>query len=72
MHEKNISHRPYELPCSSVWGYTGMFPGYQTFGAATQDGGGSLAMMATATEVSDQANEALVEAQELAACRALG
>ena len=62
----------YELPCGSVWGHTGMFPGYQTFGAATQDGGGALAMMVTATEVSDQANEALVEAQELAACRALG
>jgi hypothetical protein len=29
-------------------------------------------MMATATDVSEQANEALVEAQELAACRALG
>jgi D-alanyl-D-alanine carboxypeptidase len=62
----------YELPCGSVWGHTGSFPGYQTFGAATQDGSGALAMMATATDVSEQANEALVEAQELAACRALG
>ena len=48
-----------------------MFPGYQAFGAATEDGGGTLAMMATVTDVSDQANEVLVE-EELAACRALG
>jgi len=29
-------------------------------------------MMANATEISEQANEGLVYAQELAACRALG
>jgi hypothetical protein len=29
-------------------------------------------MMANATEISEQANEALVDAQELAVCRALG
>jgi len=48
------------------------FPGHQAFGAATPDGCGALAMMANATEISEQANEALVYAQELAACRALG
>ena len=62
----------YELPCGEVWGHTGQFPGYQAFGAATPDGRGGLAMMANATGISEQANEALVDAQELAVCRALG
>ena len=62
----------YELPCGEVWGHTGQFPGYQAFGAATPDGSGALAMMANATQISEEANEALVYAQELAACRALG
>jgi D-alanyl-D-alanine carboxypeptidase len=61
----------YELPCGEVWGHTGQFPGYQAFGAATPDGRGGLAMMANATGISEQANEALVDAQELAVCRAL-
>ena len=62
----------YELPCGEVWGHTGQFPGYQAFGAATPDGSGGLAMMANATQISEEANEALVSAQELAVCRALG
>ena len=62
----------YELPCGEVWGHTGQFPGYQAFGAATPDGSGALAMMANATQISEEANEALVSAQELAVCRALG
>ncbi len=62
----------YELPCGEVWGHTGQFPGYQVFGAATPDGRGGLAMMANATGISEEANEALVHAQELAGCRALG
>ena len=62
----------YELPCGEVWGHTGQFPGYQAFGAATPDGRGELAMMANATGISEEANEALVHAQELAGCRALG
>jgi D-alanyl-D-alanine carboxypeptidase len=62
----------YELPCGEVWGHTGQFPGYQTFGAADPDGSGALAMMANATQISEEANEALVYAQELAVCRALG
>ena len=62
----------YELPCGEVWGHTGQFPGYQVFGAATPDGSGALAMMANATQISEEANEALVYAQELAVCRALG
>ena len=61
----------YELPCGEVWGHTGQFPGYQAFGAATPDGRGGLAVMANATEISAEANEALVHAQELAVCRAL-
>ena len=61
----------YELPCGKVWGHTGQFPGYQAFGAATPDARGRLAVMANATGISEEANEALVHAQELAACRAL-
>lgn len=61
----------YELPCGEVWGHTGQFPGYQAFGAATPDGRGGLAMMANATGISEEANEALVHAQELAVCRTL-
>jgi D-alanyl-D-alanine carboxypeptidase len=62
----------YELPCGVVWGHTGQFPGYQAFGAATPDGRAALAMLVNATDISEQANEALVHAQQLAACRALG
>ncbi len=35
-------------------------------------GAGALAIMANATGISEEANEALVYAQELAVCRALG
>ena len=62
----------YGLSCGEVWGHTGQFPGYQAFGAATADGSGALGMMANANEISEEANEALVYAQELAVCRALG
>jgi D-alanyl-D-alanine carboxypeptidase len=62
----------YTLPCGEVWGHTGQFPGYQAFGAATPDGRASLAMMVNATDISEQAYEAVVHAQQLAACRALG
>ncbi len=58
----------YELPCGEVWGHTGQFPGYQAFGAATPDGSGALAIMANATQISEEASEALVYAQELAVC----
>ena len=61
----------YELPCGEVWSHTGQFPGYQAFGAATPDGRVRLAMMTNATEISEQANEALIEAQGLAVCWAL-
>lgn len=62
----------YELPCGVVWGHMGQFPGYQAFGAATPDGRAALAMMVNATDISEQADETLVHAQQLAACRALG
>ena len=62
----------YELPCGVVWGHTGQFPGYQAFGAAAPDERAALAMMVNATDISKQAGEAMVHAQQLAACRALG
>lgn len=62
----------YDLPCGVVWGHTGQFPGYRAFGAATPDGRASLAVLVNATDISEQANEAVVHAQQLAACRALG
>jgi D-alanyl-D-alanine carboxypeptidase len=62
----------YTLPCGEVWGHTGQFPGYQAFGAATPDGRGALAMMVNATDISEQADEAVVHAQQLVSCRAVG
>ena len=62
----------YELPCGKVWGHTGQFPGYQAFAAATPDGRGALAIMVNATDISEQANDAVVHAQQLAACRVQG
>ena len=53
-----------------VWGHTGQFPGYQAFGAAAPDERAALAMMADATDISKQADVAMVYAQQLAACRA--
>lgn len=62
----------YELACGEVWGHTGQFPGYRAFGAATPDGRGAPAMMVNATDISEKADEVVVRAQQLAACRALG
>jgi D-alanyl-D-alanine carboxypeptidase len=60
----------YELPCGVVWGHTGQLAGYQAFGAAAPDARAALAMMVNATEISKEADVAVVHAQQLAACRA--
>jgi Beta-lactamase len=62
----------YEPPCGVVWGHTGQFPGYQAFGAAAPDERAALAMMVNATDIPEEADVAMVHAQQLAACRALG
>ena len=62
----------YELLCGVVWRQTGQFPGYQAFGAAAPDGRAAFAMLVNATDISKQVDEAMVHAQQLAACRALG
>ena len=62
----------YEPPCGVVRGHTGQCPGYQAFGAAAPDERAALAMMVNATDISKQADVAMVHAQQLAACRALG
>ena len=62
----------WEIACGEIWGHTGSWPGFRTLGAASGDGGSSIAVVVNATEISDRANEAVLRAQELAACRALG
>lgn len=59
----------YELPYGVAWGHTGQFPGYQVFGAAVPDERAALAMMVNATDISKEADVAMVHAQQLAACR---
>ena len=62
----------YEFPCGRVWGHTGQFPGYRAFGAASPDGESAVAVLVNATDVPDRTDKAIVRAQELASCRALG
>ena len=62
----------WEIPCGEIWGHTGSWPGFRTLGAASAGGDSSVAMVVNATETSDRANEAILRAQEVAACRALG
>ena len=61
----------WEVSCGEIWGHTGSFPGYRTLGAATADGSGAIGMTVNATEIPDDAEQAVLHAQELAACRAL-
>jgi D-alanyl-D-alanine carboxypeptidase len=61
----------WEVSCGDIWGHTGSFPGYRTLGAAAEDGSSAIGMTVNATELPDQAEEAVLDAQELAACRAL-
>ncbi len=58
--------------CGEIWGHTGSWPGFRTLGAASGDGDSAVAMVVNATNTSAEAEEAILHAQELAACRALG
>ena len=60
----------YELPCGVTWGQTGQFPDYQVFVAVVPDERAALAMVANATDISKEADVAVVHAPQLAACRA--
>ncbi len=62
----------WEISCGEIWGHSGSWPGFRTLGAASDDGDSAVAMVVNATETSDQAEEAILRAQELAACHALG
>ncbi|MEO8092092.1 MAG: serine hydrolase domain-containing protein [bacterium] len=62
----------WEISCGEVWGHTGSWPGFRSLGAASEDGEGSISMVVNATDLPDEAQEAVLDAQELAACRALG
>ncbi len=62
----------WKLSCGEIWGHTGSWPGFRTLGAASADGDSALAMVVNATNTSEKAEQAIVRAQELAACRALG
>jgi D-alanyl-D-alanine carboxypeptidase len=62
----------WEVDCGTIWGHTGAFPGFRALGAATEDGSGALGMSVNATELPEEAENAVLRAQELAACLALG
>lgn len=62
----------WEIGCGEIWGHTGSWPGFRTLGGASEDGSSSIGMVVNATNVSDEANAAILRAQELAACHALG
>lgn len=62
----------WEISCGEIWGHTGSWPGFRTFGAASDDGTSAVAMVVNATNVSDEVNEAILNAQALAACSSLG
>jgi D-alanyl-D-alanine carboxypeptidase len=62
----------WDLACGEIWGHTGAFPGFRAIGAASADGSGSFGMVVNATELPQDAEDAVLRAQELAACRALG
>lgn len=60
------------VSCGEIWGHTGSWPGFRTLGAASAGGDQAVAMVVNATETSDKTNQAILRAQELAACHALG
>jgi D-alanyl-D-alanine carboxypeptidase len=62
----------WDVACGEIWGHTGAFPGFRAIGAASDDGSGSFGMVVNATELPQEAEDAVLRAQELAACRALG
>ena len=62
----------WEIPCGEIWGHTGSWPGYRTLGAASESGDGAVGMVVNATNLPQEAEDAVLRAQELAACRALG
>jgi D-alanyl-D-alanine carboxypeptidase len=61
----------WEVSCGEIWGHTGSFPGFRALGAATEDGSGAIGMVVNATELPEEAEQAVLRAQELAACYAL-
>lgn len=61
----------WEIACGEIWGHTGAWPGFRTLGGATNDGDSAVAIVVNATGVSDEANEAILRAQEVAACHAM-
>jgi D-alanyl-D-alanine carboxypeptidase len=61
----------WEVSCGEIWGHTGSWPGFRTLGGASGDGDSALAMVVNATGGDDEVNEAILRAQEVAACHAL-
>ena len=62
----------WEVPCGEVWGQSDSYLRFRTLGGARDDGTASIAFMVNATDVSGPTEEAILRAQELAICRALG
>jgi D-alanyl-D-alanine carboxypeptidase len=61
----------WRMPCGTLYGHTGSFPGYQLLTGATRDGRSSIVVLATATAASPQAMALQTQAYQQAACQAL-
>jgi D-alanyl-D-alanine carboxypeptidase len=66
----------YQLPCGTVYGHTGSFPGYRLLLAASRDGKRSVVFVVNSQIVPGQGSPevvaAITRAQSSAICRALG
>ena len=61
----------WEIACGEIWGHTGSWPGFRTLGAGSEGGDSAVSMVVNATGPSQETNEAILRAQEVAACHAL-
>ncbi len=70
--ESGLAIFRYQLSCGKFWGHTGSFPGYRAIGGANTDGSGSFAVLVNASDLPPEAEESLLEVQEIAACASIG
>jgi D-alanyl-D-alanine carboxypeptidase len=61
----------WRMPCGTLYGHTGSFPGYQLLSGATRDGRASIVVLATATATPPRARALQTLAYQQAACQAL-
>ena len=71
-HEAGLGIFRWSVPCGDVWGHTGAFPGFRALGGADEGGDRAIAFLVNATDLPEATEAAVLDAQELAICRALG